>query len=135
MPQSPDLTNFTARVITEANALSGDASMRRTPRFGWLVGTLLATLVLAAALAPAALSQTSTGSVRGYVKDQNGQPLGGAEIQARNVAGGVPRTATSLADGSYHLSGLVPGTYDLTARHIGHAAQGRRLAVRIGATL
>ncbi|MGH7548251.1 MAG: TonB-dependent receptor [Gemmatimonadales bacterium] len=89
-------------------------------------------LVLAADHAAA---QTTTSTIRGYVRDQNGAPLSGAEVQARNVDNGVSRTTTSTAEGAYILVGLVPGTYDLTARHIGNSPQARRFVVQIGATL
>src|SRR5207247_464802 len=70
-----------------------------------------------------------------YGKDASGAPLGGAAIEARNEQGGVSRTPNSQPDGSYAVPGLVPGAYNLTTRHIGHTAQGRRVAVQIGASL
>jgi hypothetical protein len=82
-----------------------------------------------------ARAQTTTGTVRGYVKDQSGAPLTGAEVQATNVENGVARSATSRADGAYILPGLVPGTYDVVVRIIGFSPQRRRMAVQIGATL
>ena len=109
--------------------------MSRSPSFGQLGRELFLSLVLVAFAAPAAFSQTSTGSIRGYVKDATGAPLSGATIEARNEQSGVARTATSQADGSYALPGLVPGAYNVTARHIGHTAQGRRVVVQIGASL
>src|SRR5881394_4097477 len=98
-------------------------------RFLWLACiTLLAY--------PLSLSaQTTTGTVRGYVKDQNGAPIGDAEVQARNVESGVTRAATSRADGAYILPGLPPATYELTARKIGYGPQRRQAVVQIGATL
>ncbi|PYP57096.1 MAG: hypothetical protein DMD40_09105 [Gemmatimonadetes bacterium] len=98
-------------------------------RFLWLAClTLLAS--------PLSLSaQTTTGTVRGYVKDQNGAPVADAEIRAQNIETGVQRTTTTRADGGYILPGLVPGTYDLVARSIGHSPQQRRVVVQIGATL
>jgi len=85
--------------------------------------------------APAARAQTTTGTIRGYVRDQNGTALGGADVQAKNVETGAVRTATANADGAYILVGLVPAAYDVTARHIGHSPQARRVVVQIGATL
>jgi len=89
-------------------------------------------LVLAANHAAA---QATTGTIRGHVRDQNGAPLSGAEVQARNVNNRVLRTATTNAEGAYVLLGLVPATYDLTARHMGNSPQARRLVVQIGVTL
>src|SRR5206468_1654541 len=109
--------------------------MSRSPSFAQLGRGLFLSFVLVTFAAPAAFSQTSTGSIRGYVKDASGAPLGGAAIDARNEQSGVSRTTNSQPDGSYALPGLVPGAYNLTTRHIGHTAQGRRVAVQIGASL
>jgi hypothetical protein len=98
-------------------------------RFLWLLCSALLVVT------PSLSAQNSTGTIRGYVRDQNGAPLPETEIQARNVASGVTRSATTRADGAYVLLGLVPGTYELVARHIGHAPQRRQVVVQIGATL
>src|SRR6266581_1096590 len=79
-------------------------------------------------------AQTTTGTVRGYVKDQNAAAVPDAEIQVTNTATGVPRSTSSRADGSYVLPGLVPATYDLAVRKIGFAPQRRQIIVQIGAT-
>jgi hypothetical protein len=94
----------------------------------------VAAILLMSAASPLT-SQTTTGTVRGYVKDQNGTPIGEAEIQARNLETGVQRATTSRGDGSYILPGLAPATYELAARHIGFSPQRRQVAVQIGATL
>src|SRR5256885_15988246 len=97
-------------------------------RFLWIVGcTLLA-------FTPPLNAQTTTGTVRGYLKDQNGTALADAEVSARNVQNGVTRSATSRADGSYILPGLPPGNYDLSVPPIGFAPPRRPVIVQIGAT-
>src|SRR5438552_2820306 len=98
-------------------------------RFWWIVGSALL------AFTPALNAQTTTGTVRGYLKDQNGTAVADAEVSARNVQNGVTRSAMSRADGSYILPGLPPGNYDLSVRHIGSAPQRRQVIVQIGATL
>jgi hypothetical protein len=80
-------------------------------------------------------AQTTTGTIRGFIRDQNGLALSGAEVEARNTSSGVARSATSNTEGAYILVGLVPGSYDLTARRIGNTPQARRVEVQIGATL
>jgi len=95
-------------------------------------------LLLAALAAPSArraAAQTTTGTIRGYVKDQNGAPLSGADIVAKNVVTGVQRITTAGTNGAYILPGLVPGTYELLARHIGNAPQRRPVVVQIGTTI
>ncbi len=99
------------------------------------LGRGLALFGLLLLAADGASAQTTTGTIRGTMRDQNGAPLGGAEVQARNVQTGVMRTTTSRVDGVYILVGLVPGAYDVTARHIGNTPQTRRIVVEIGATL
>jgi len=100
--------------------------------FGHLL--LLAGVLAATAPRPAA-AQTTTGTIRGSVKSASGGALADAEVQAKNVATGVVRTASAHADGSYILVGLVPAFYDVSARRIGSAPQTRRVEVLIGATL
>ena len=82
-----------------------------------------------------AVAQTTTGTIRGYVRDSSGAPLAAAEVQAKNVGTAITRTAMTNPDGSYVLPGLAPAVYDLTARHIGHSPQARRVTVQIGSTL
>ncbi len=87
------------------------------------------------AVAGSAHAQTTTGTIRGYVKDQNGAAISGADIQARNIENGVQRATASRADGSYILPGLVPATYELSVRNIGSSPQRRTVVVQIGATV
>ncbi len=96
---------------------------------------LLIVAVLAVTVARAGAAQTSTGTVRGTVSDEAGTAIAGAAISATNIASGVLRSATTNTDGFYALPGLTPGTYDIRVRHIGHAPQGRRVQVQIGASL
>src|SRR5437879_12472535 len=94
----------------------------------WLVCIALLSLPLSLR------AQTTTGTVRGYVKDQNAAVVPDAEIQVTNTSAGVARSTSSRADGSYVLPGLVPATYDLAVRKIGFAPQRRQIIVQIGAT-
>ncbi|HTH65216.1 MAG TPA: carboxypeptidase regulatory-like domain-containing protein [Gemmatimonadales bacterium] len=100
----------------------------------WLGGVLAigGFLILAAGRAAA---QTTTGTIRGYVREASGAPIADAEVQARNPGTGIVRTATSNAEGAYVLPGLAPAVYDLTARHIGHSPQALRLTVQVGSTI
>ena len=92
-------------------------------------------LVLAAlAAALPAHAQTTTGSIRGYVRDQNGAGAPSVQVTARNTEMGVTRGATTNAEGFYSFAGVRPGTYSLEVRRIGFAAQTRTIVVQIGAT-
>src|SRR5256886_11620138 len=89
----------------------------------------LAFVVIAAS---AAWSQTSTGSVRGYVRDAGGAPVAGARVVAVNIATSAQREVATQSNGFYALLGLVPAAYDVTARQIGMAPQKIRARVLIG---
>lgn len=80
-------------------------------------------------------AQTTTGTIRGYVKDQNGTPVADAQVEARQTETGIVRSATSRSDASYILPGLAPGRYELTVRKIGFTPQRQNTVVQIGATL
>src|SRR5215472_4724172 len=97
-------------------------------RFVWFVCSTLLALPLSLR------AQTTTGTVRGYVKDQNGTPVAEAEVQARQGGTGVTRGTASRSDGSYIIPGLVPGSYELSVRKIGFTPQRRQLTAEIGAT-
>jgi hypothetical protein len=90
------------------------------------------TLMLVSVVAGNLLAQTSTGTVQGTVTS-GGIPVASAQIIARNVQSGVQRTTLSRDEGTYVLPGLVPGTYDVTARRIGSTPMTRRVLVQIGA--
>lgn len=87
------------------------------------------------ALNPTLNAQTTTGTVRGYVKDPSGAGVPDAEVSARNIATGAIRSTATRSDGSYVLPGLAPATYELTVRKIGYTPQQRRVDVAVGATL
>ncbi len=95
----------------------------------------LVAAVLLAAFAASAGAQTSTGSIRGEVLDENGAAVAGADIRARNTASGVERSTRSNERGGYALPGLVPAEYDIQVRRIGNQPQASRVTVGIGQTL
>jgi hypothetical protein len=91
--------------------------------------------VAALAFAGSARAQTTTGTIRGYVRDEQGTAQADARVLAVNLATGVQRTATTQTGGFYSLPGLVPGEYQLTVRRIGMAPQARRIEVLVGQSL
>src|SRR5256886_3919262 len=92
----------------------------------------LAFVVIAA---PAALAQTSTGSIRGYVTDSSGNAVAGARVVAVNPATTAQREVATQSNGFYAILGLVPAEYDVTARQIGMAPQKVHVRVLIGEVL
>lgn len=98
-------------------------------RFLWLVCIGLLSLPLSLQ------AQTTTGTVQGYVRDQQGAPIVEAQVIARDTRNGQQTTATSQRNGFYILAGLTPSTYEITVRRIGSTPQGRRVDVLIGQSL
>src|SRR5512145_3518699 len=94
----------------------------------WILGFSLL------AFTPTLNAQTTTGTVRGFVKDQNGAAVPDAEVSARNVANGAVRTTPTRSDGSYVMPGMVPAVYEFSVRRIGFTPQQRQVTVQIGAT-
>ena len=80
-------------------------------------------------------AQTTTGSVRGYVRDPAGGPIADAQVIARIAALGFTRATTTNTNGYYNLAGLRPARYEIQVRRLGFTAQTRTLDVGIGQTL
>ncbi|HVH10298.1 MAG TPA: carboxypeptidase-like regulatory domain-containing protein, partial [Gemmatimonadales bacterium] len=100
--------------------------LRNTSRIGSLSGLLAMTLV------GGGRAQTSTGSIRGYVRDSSGTPVVGARVVVVNVQTSTQREVATQNNGFYAILGLVPAAYDVTARQIGMAPQKVRVRVLIG---
>src|SRR5438876_7750162 len=128
---SPTLTNPRVRVIRDANTCTGDGLMSRTS-FAQLGRRLLLGLAFVVFATPAAVSQTSTGSIRGYVTDSGGTPIAGARVVAVNPLTSTQREVATQSNGFYAMLGLVPAEYDVTARQIGMAPQRIHVRVLIG---
>jgi hypothetical protein len=62
----------------------------------------------------AALAQGGAGVITGVVSDSDHAAVATASIQAKNVSSGTLFKAVSSANGSYRLSALPAGTYELT---------------------
>ena len=92
----------------------------------------IAALLLCAGVAAA---QTTTGTIRGNVTTEGGAPATGVTVTATNVATGSQRSNVATERGTYVLTGLVPGQYDVAFRRVGLAPTTRRQTVGIGQTL
>jgi outer membrane receptor protein involved in Fe transport len=76
----------------------------------------LLVLLFAARLASA---QTITATVRGTVRDTQGGVLPGVSITASSGALGLTQSTRSGSDGTYVITGLTPGTYQIRAELAG----------------
>lgn len=83
-----------------------------------LLGLLMACLLIPAL----AFGQgVTTASISGIVKDNNGQPLAGANVTAEHLPSGTIYGASSRSDGRFTIPGMrVGGPYKVTAAFIGY---------------
>ena len=94
--------------------------------------SLVALLIFSSSPASA---QTGDGSLRGYVKDEQGGVLPGVTVTALSPALQAPVVAVTGSDGYYRLNNLPPGTFSVTAELSGFATTRReRLVMRAGLT-
>lgn len=84
---------------------------RKSKQYLGAVSALAVALSLAAA--GGASAQVSTSTIRGSVTD-GAEAEAGAAVVARDVASGFTSRTTANVDGGYVLSGLRPGTYEIT---------------------
>jgi outer membrane receptor for ferrienterochelin and colicin len=103
--------------------------MRRT-----LILVLLALAVVGVALTAHAQSST-TATIRGTVRDSSGGAVSGAEINAVSTTRGFVRTTRSAADGSYSLTGLSPGPYNIILAAPGFDPISQDVTVLLGQSL
>ncbi len=90
---------------------------------------------VALVMATAAAAQQGTTDLRGRVIDAQGAVLPGVTVNVKNQDTGMFRDTVSGADGSFIASGLVPGTYEVTAELQGFKTFNRRgLRLEVGRT-
>jgi hypothetical protein len=96
-----------------------------------VIGLVLLVLIVAAAAA----AQQGTTELRGRVVDEQGSVLPGATVVVRNEGTGMFRETMSGADGTFIASGLVPGSYQVSAELQGFKRADRRdLRLEVGKT-
>jgi hypothetical protein len=95
--------------------------------------TLLVGFLLLSCAAGEAVAQTTAGSIRGYVRDEQGGVLPGVTITATSPVAATPSIAVTDQQGYYRLLNLLPGDYTLTAELQGFAKLVRvNILVRAG---
>jgi outer membrane receptor protein involved in Fe transport len=89
--------------------------------------------LLVLACAGEAFAQTSAGSIRGYIRDEQGGVLPGVSVTATSPDVAGVYTAVTDQEGQYRLVNLPPGTYTVTAALQGFAKFAREnLVMRAG---
>src|SRR6476469_5992332 len=105
------------------------SKFRRATNGGLLVlSTVFAVLVMASA----ALAQSATGQIVGKVTDPNGAVVSGATISVKSVDTGREMTATSDNEGSYTITAMQPGLYDVVVQSGNFKASNQRVQVTVG---
>src|SRR2546425_3661726 len=95
--------------------------------------TATATLFVLVMVVGSAMGQAETGRINGKVIDPNGATVPGATVTVKSVATGAERTATASSDGTYTVTNLQPGLYDVTTQGGSFAATTQRVEVTTGA--
>ena len=95
--------------------MRGRWSMRRLAAAATVGG------MLAFGAGTAAYAQTSTGSIRGTVKDAQGQPVANAAVIATQPQTNLQRHVMTTQTGFYNMSGLTPGAYVVRVNMLGYA--------------
>jgi hypothetical protein len=81
--------------------------------------SIAAVLALGLLIAVPARAQQGTGELRGRVLDAQNAVLPGVAVVAKNEASGQFREVVSGADGSFFMSALTPGLYEVSAQLTG----------------
>ena len=97
---------------------------------------LVRLLVILTLFVPAsAFAQQGTAEVRGRVMDAQEAALPGVTVTVRNQDTGMYRETISTADGTYFVTGIVPGRYEVTASLQGFSTFLRRdVMLEVGKT-
>ena len=86
------------------------------------------------ALAGTAQAQLSTSTIKGQVSVGTAASQAGLAVSAVNKANGTLYRTTTRTDGSYVLTGLAPGDYEIRVALPGGAAQTQTVTVAVGET-
>ena len=85
-----------------------------------------------ALMAGATFAQSATGQINGKVTDPNGAVVAAANVTVKSVDTGRETTAISDNDGTYTITALQPGLYDVTVQGGNFKASNQRVQVTIG---
>lgn len=98
-----------------------------------LLGTGLAAGVILPGVAAA--QDVTAGSLSGSVSDESGNPVVGAKVLIESVDRGFSRTASTSGAGSFTVSQLPPGSYNVTISADGYqSTRSENVVVRLGGT-
>jgi iron complex outermembrane receptor protein len=91
-----------------------------------LTTTLQSVIMLLLILAQTSFgAETNTGSIKGYVFTNDGSPLAQVTVAIKAIS----RATTTIADGSFTISHIKPGTYILSFSYVGVKSKERTVTV------
>src|SRR5204863_3500695 len=96
--------------------------------------TNLAALLLLVTFATFCFGQTESGQISGSVTDPSGAVVSGAKVTVKNVNTSAERTTTADSSGSYTVTNLQPGTYEIGVQAAGFSKAARRVQVTVGSS-
>src|SRR5665647_1738206 len=88
-------------------------------------------LLLVAAIAPAAWPQASTGTVSGTVRDQSGAVIPDTPVVLTNTATDVTANTRTNDAGYYFFPGAIPGPYRISVAVAGMAKHETTFTVQV----
>jgi hypothetical protein len=89
---------------------------------------------LALGLAPAAFGQITAATVSGTVKDETAGVLPGVDIAVKNRDTGVSRSVATDSNGSFTVTGLMPGRYELRSSLAGFQTNAQQFDLTVAQT-
>jgi outer membrane receptor protein involved in Fe transport len=85
-------------------------------------------------LASAAQAQVSTSTIKGQISSDSKPAQSGLAVTAVNKANGTTYRTTTLADGSYVLTGLAPGEYEIRVVSAAGTVKTEAITLQVGET-
>src|SRR5271155_799341 len=89
-------------------------------------------VVLVFLCSPMRLNAQALSGINGTVTDQSGAAIEGASVKITNVDTNVTRTATTTSAGTYYITDLIPGTYDVRVEKSGFQASVQKGVTVVG---
>ena len=99
-----------------------------------LTSFLLAMLVMTV-LSVTAFAQVENGQISGIVTDPSGAVVPGAKVSATSLDRGTKRDTVTSGSGTYTLTGLQPGEWEVTVEGASFAKTKRNVNVTVGARI
>jgi hypothetical protein len=108
---------------------------KRAKAINRIVAASVAMFLLLSQVTVLAFAQAETGQLSGTVLDPNGAVVAGASVILKSVDTGAERRTTTSDSGTYVVTNLQPGVYDVRIEAQGFAPTTQRAQVTVGSKL